>query len=543
MQKQRIRTPSAGGLRTGVLFLTVSNLIVKVLGFAYKVPLNMLLGDEMASVNAATALFAVLYTATAAGIPGALALSLSRARATGDRACIRRLYSATMTLLLTVGLLLSVGVFLVAGPLGGTRTDTATRLCTVAIAPALFFSAATGVLRGFFQGFSALTPTAVSGILEAIGKTLFGVLLALLAMDVFGKSRAVAASLAVFGITLGVIMGTLFLALRYRREGRALLLSVPLSATPSPDGRAAAFSVLRLALPITATAVCMSLSGLLDAQLMRPLLTSYFGDAALAKALYSDYSTGAVTLYNLPLVLVTPIATGLVPFISGALAKGKEERARRVAGAALKLASLVSLPCALGLSALASPTLAFVFRADAEMPLHAGPSLSVLAPCVFFSSLLTVATSALQATGHERAPIFALGVGIVTKLILMPPLVRLFGTVGVPLSTLAFYLVAALIALGLLVRARMLRLPALGASLVRPLLCALPAAILARMTHTGLLSLLGAGSALPLAVLCGALVYAAMLILLRAVEREELSLLPFGAKICARIWGEEGKYE
>ncbi|MBE6567897.1 MAG: hypothetical protein E7657_04480 [Ruminococcaceae bacterium] len=54
-----------GSLKKGVLFLTVANLLVKVLGFAYKVPLNALLGDEMASVNAATALFAVLYTAMA----------------------------------------------------------------------------------------------------------------------------------------------------------------------------------------------------------------------------------------------------------------------------------------------------------------------------------------------------------------------------------------------------------------------------------------------------------------------------------------------
>jgi hypothetical protein len=48
------------------------------------------------------------------------------------------------------------------------------------------------------------------------------------------------------------------------------------------------FSILRLALPITATAALMSLSSLLDAQLMRPLLSRFYGDADVAKTLYSD---------------------------------------------------------------------------------------------------------------------------------------------------------------------------------------------------------------------------------------------------------------
>lgn len=516
-----------GALRTGVLFLTVANLLVKVLGFAYKVPLNALLGDEMASVNAAAALFAVLYTVMAAGFPGALSLSVARARAVGDRSRVRALLGATRGLLLCVGFFFSLLILMLARPLSGKGGDSGAFLCTVAIAPALFFSAATGVLRGFFQGFSQLVPTAVSELLEGIGKAAFGVVLALLAVRAFGKDVTVGAALAVFGITLGVMLGAAYLALCYRMRGEGLLLSVPErqdEAKPR-EGRVLG-GVLLIALPITASSALMSLSGFLDAQLMRPLLERFSGDAALAKALYSDYSTGALTLYNLPAVLISPIAAALIPFISGAVARGEQMRARSVTATALKLCSVVSLPCALGLSLFSAPILQFVFRSDGDMAENAGPLLSVLAFGVFFAAVLTVTSATLQATGRGRLPIVSLGVGIAVKLCLLVFLVPRIGGVGVPLSTLGFYATASLFNLAFLSRTASLRMRAFDGFL-RPFLSALGATLLSRLSYLWLPQYLGEDAALLLAIALCALCYLALLSLFRALKWEELRLLPF----------------
>ncbi len=526
MQKTE-KQDRGSSLRTGVLFLTVANLLVKVLGFAYKVPLNALLGDEMASVNAAAALFAMLYTVMAAGVPGALSLSVARARAAGDRARITALLSATRGLLLCAGLLFSLLILLLARPLSGRGADQGAFLCTVAIAPALFFSAATGVLRGFFQGFSELTPTAVSELFEGIGKTAFGVALALLAVRVFHKEVTVGAALAVFGITLGVMLGTAYLSLRYKTRGMRLLRAVPLQTEgESVRVGTALGGVLLIALPITASSLLMSLSGFLDAQLMRPLVERFSGDPALAKSLYSDYSTGALTLYNLPAVLVSPIAAALIPFISGAVARGEGARARSVAETALKLCSVVSLPCALGLSLFSAPILRFVFRSDGDMAENAGPLLSVLAFCVFFAAILTVTSATLQATGRERLPIASLGTGIGVKLLLLLLLVPRIGSVGVPLSTLGFFMTASLLNLAFLRRTSSLRLRVFDL-LLRPLGAAAAATLLARASYRWLPHYVGADLALLLSVGGCALLYLALLFIFRALKREELRLLPF----------------
>ena len=96
-----------GGLLHGVAWLTVAGLAAKVLGFLYKVPLNAILGDEMANVNAAYAVYAVLYTVSTAGIPSAVSLSVSSARAAGDGGRVRAVFRVTMTTLLAVGAVLT----------------------------------------------------------------------------------------------------------------------------------------------------------------------------------------------------------------------------------------------------------------------------------------------------------------------------------------------------------------------------------------------------------------------------------------------------
>ncbi len=519
------------GLCGGVAFLTVSGILSKVLGFAYKVPLNTLLGDEMASVNAAAALFAVLYTATAAGIPGALSLSIAEAVASGNRARIKRLFDKTLSSLLFVGFALSLALLLFAHPIARLSGDAGGFLCTVAIAPALFFTAATGVLRGFFQGFSRLVPTAVSALFEALGKTVFGVFLAFIALNAFGRSHAVAAALSVFGITLGIVAGTVYLAVRYRREGGALLSSVPLA----PSARAErGKSIFRVALPITVTAVLMSLSSFLDAGMMRPLLSAYFGDEALGKALYSDYSTGVLTLYNMPLVLVSPIATALIPYVSGKLSSAQRERASGVVSSAMKLTLLVILPAALGLSAFSYPILAFVFRSDALLAQNVGGALSLLAPSLALSALITLSTAVLQGAGKEGMPILSLGLGILVKVCLMPPLVAALGTPGIPLATVAFYAVACGANLIFLYRTMRVRLP-LWDGVLRPLLCSGGAVLLARGGYRWLCLHLSDTLSLFLAIAMAAVLYLSFLLVFRALGERELAFLPRGGGKISKI--------
>ena len=161
----------------GVLVLTVANLLVKLFGFLYKVPLNGILGDEMANVNAAYSVYTLLYMISTAGIPVAVSVLVSGARAEGKQMTLARILRVSLASLVAVGALGTAGMLAFSGPIADANSGGDSYLCLIAIAPAHFYICITSVLRGYFPGFGLMTPTAVSGILEAFCKTVLGLLL------------------------------------------------------------------------------------------------------------------------------------------------------------------------------------------------------------------------------------------------------------------------------------------------------------------------------------------------------------------------------
>ena len=130
-------------------------------------------------------------------------------------------------------------------------------------------------------------------------------------------------------------------------------------------------------------------------------------------------------------------------------------------------------------------------------------------------------------------PMVALGIGICVKLLSISPLVRAFGALGVPLSTLAFYTVAALLNLIFLRRASEMRIPVADVFL-RPLFCGALCVPLAYALYAPLSVKASAALALLVAIAVTAFVYVLLVILFRAVDREELALFPFGKRFAKK---------
>lgn len=512
----------------GVLVLTVANLLVKLFGFLYKVPLNALLGDEMANVNAAYSVYALLYMLSTAGIPVAVSVLVSRARAEGRPATLLRILRVSLVSLSLLGVLGTVGLLLLADPIARANSGGDSYLCLLAIAPALFFICLSSVMRGYFQGFGLMTPTAVSGVIEASAKTLLGLLLVTLLLSATGSVR-LASAYSVLAITVGIALGALYLGLVYGYYQKRGLLAVPgEEGTPPPLGRVAR-ELVGIAVPIALSSGVLSLASLIDGQMMRPLLETYYGDPALAKAVFSDYSTGAVTLFNMPTVLVYPIASAIVPYLTAARARGEHAEAGRYISSALRIAALISLPAALGMSVLSGPILELVFLGDADMAYHAASPLSILALSIFPLGLLAVTNAVLQSFGRQGYPIVSMSAGVLVKISALLLLTPVIGPLAAPLGTLLFYLVALLFNMYFLFR---YATPVTGLSrdLSPLLLSASASALSAFLVFRFAFPLFGTASLL-LAILVAGLVYVALVFLLGGVGEADILLLPHGEGI------------
>ena len=528
IQRKQTRTATFFG---GVLVLTLANILVKIFGFLYKVPLNRVLGDEMANVNAAYSVYSLLYMISTAGIPVAVSVMISEARSAAKNATLCRIFRVSMVSLCVIGAIGTAGMLLFAGPISSANSGGDSYLCLLAIAPALFFVCLSSVFRGYFQGFGLMLPTAVSGMIEAFGKMALGLLLVRLILSSYGGDTHLAAGYSVFGITVGIAFGTLYLALAYQRYRRAGRLPVEGQEKAADATSRIGIRLLQIAVPIALSAGVSGIASLIDSQLMRPLLVEYYKDAEIAKAVFSDYSTGAVTLFNMPAVLVYPIASAVVPYITAARARGDSIEAGRYVAVGIRLAALISLPAALGMSVLSRPILSMLFIGDADMAEHAGAPLALLSLAIFLLGLLAVTNSVLQAYGRQGRPLISMLCGVAVKIGALYILTPMIGPLAAPLGTLLFYLTAVCINLYSVFCYATPTVDWYRAFFI-PTLAALCAAVTAYGGYW-LFGRLGDAVSVLFGILAAALVYLLVVLLFGAVSAEDLALLPHGERVSA----------
>ena len=516
----------------GVLLLLPATVFTKLVGLFYKIPLIAIVGvSGMAYFLAAYHIYSLLFVLSATGLPTALSLAVARAVSEGKNGAVGRVFGVAMALFLSLGALGTAALIFCAPQIAARLAMADAAASIVAIAPALLLSAFVGGVKGYFQGFHRMLPTALCEVIEASGKLLFGLGLAMLAKG-RGLPTPTVAAYAIFGITAGLAVAALvllcFLAVDlFRRRGASV-------AVCAPARLGALAQLLRTALPITLSASVMSVVTLIDTALISGRLQAVGFSPDVANAMYSSYGNLAVPLYNLVPALLMPITLSLMPLLGGAMAGGRGEAGRAALRTALRLSLLLSAPAALGLGVFARPILSLVYRGQNEAIAIAAPLLSLLALSVLPAALVAVMGAALQATGHTAVPVFAMGAGALVKLgteLLLLPVSGVY-IYAAPISTLACHAVVLVIECIALSKA----LPFDFLS-CRDLLPSFLAAVIGvSVGGASYLALLQTGAPNDLLMLpvlpLTALVFAWFSLRFGAVGKDELLALPAGEKLC-----------
>lgn len=274
----------------------------------------------------------------------------------------------------------------------------------------------------------------------------------------------------------------------------------------------------------------------------------------ISRTLYGNYN-GALNIYNLPTSLMAAVTAAVIPAVSGALARRDRRGAGRITGSALRITALVACPMAVGLYVLGKPIMALIFPSlNADL---AGPLLSTLGLATLFVCMMLVCNSILQAHGFVNLPVAIMLLGGVVKIftnyhvVVVPSM----GIYGAPMGNILCF--ALCMVLDLVVIARVIpRRPSYFQVFAKPAaasaLMGLGAWAVYGLLSKGLmaagklceldqatqeilgLSRTGNGLAVACAILVAVAVYGILVIALRAITREDLSLMPKGEKI-ARI--------
>ena len=428
---------------SGAGILTLSALIVKVIGLLYRIPLLNLLGTEgMGYFNTAYELYALFCVISTAGLPVAMSVLISALEAEGRVTEGRRVFRVSLGLFAAVGCVGTLLLWGLSAPFASLLGSPLSAACMRAIAPTVFFICLSSAFRGYFQGRRQMLPTALSQVMEACGKLFLGLAFAGVALG-RGESLPTAAAYAVMGLTVGTALSVLYLYIHKRMSDRRA------DAVPTlwEDGRTSSSTpaallrrLLAIAVPVTVSAGLISLTKCVDLALILRRLQSVGYTSSEATSLYGCYSTLVLPVFNILPSLTTSVALSATPALSAALQKGKEGIAelQKTASSALGIILTLSLPAALGLSVFAEDILSLLFRGQPAAVAQASPWLSCLGLSVPAACLITVTGAMLQAAGKAQKPIISMLCGVAVKIAVAFVLLGRegWGMAGAPVSSL-----------------------------------------------------------------------------------------------------------
>lgn len=423
---------------SGALMLFSANLIVKLAGAVYKIPLQRILTDTgMGYFNVAYSIYTWFYLISTAGLPIAVSVCIAKALAEGDRVKAEAVYRVSALIFSSFGALCSLSMAVFAGHLSRAASLDNARLCIVAAAPSVFLSSVSAAVRGYYQGHGIMWVTAVSQLIEALGKLFFGLALARISAGA-GSDLFVTASHAVIGISCGALLSALFCVSvkTFYKRIRA--------GTNAKIYKGTAREVMRTALPVTLSASVMNLVSLSDVFTAPALLVRSGYTQLQSAAIYGNYSTVCTSLINLPMMFVYPVCGSVLPALSSAIQKNDRKRAESISAFAYRTVYALVFPCAVGLAVLSYEIPSLIFPETSAA--LAAPMLAALCPSLMFSCTLSVTDTILQAAGRAGKTVISMACGSAAKMI---STVLLFmyssaGRLSIPAGTCVCYAVSAL---------------------------------------------------------------------------------------------------
>ena len=502
----------------GTLILTVSSIVVKVIGALNWVILSRIMGGEgIGLYQMGFPIYLMAITVSSAGIPVAISIVTAEKVAREDYGGARRVFQVSLRMLFVTGLAFSLVLLLGAGWLVKLLPDPRAYYSIIALAPAVFFVTFLSSFRGYFQGWQIMTPTACSEITEQLVRVATMIIFSYLLLP-YGLTYAAAG--ASMGAGAGAFCGLLVLLGFYWRLKKKFF---PPGADTAPKVREPALRIMKrlilLALPVSMSSLMLPIVSNLDMMIVpkRLLVAGY--TVPEATTLFGYLSGMAVPLINMSTILTAALSISLVPAISESRTLGDREGIRAKVSTAFTVASVITIPCSVGLHLLGGRVAALIYNAP-----DAGPAIATMSGAIFLLGLHQVSTGILQGLGRTKIPVINMIIAAAIKVFLNWNLTAIpaLGIRGSSLATVADIGIAAILNLIFIRKYTSFTFES------RQLLKTLACAIVMGAAVTGVLSVVSRGGlALLLSIVIAVPVYVFMLLALRTLSVEELQQIPF----------------
>jgi stage V sporulation protein B len=522
----------------GAIILTIANILVKLIGALFRIPLTNLVGTySMGLYSTAYRYYTVLLTIATAGLPIAISKMISESRALGRYRETSRILKIALITCAMLGLFGTLIMFFGAKQLAMSVNDINADSSLIALSPAVLFISVAAALRGYFQGHGNMLPTAMSQVLEAASRLFIGLLIAYLMIQ-FGAAEKYVAAGTICGITAGTILSALLLSavfIYFKRKPAPREESEPDNYKEKSGGKLFE-GLLKIAVPVTIGALIMNLTSAIDMFFITNRLAVLGYSSTQTTSMFGIYDNLVVPLFNLiPSVLIS-LNVSVTPVISASFAVRDFKTLHGTLASALRIIVVLTLPAAVGISVLSGPILGVLFSAKADVAI-AAPVLSIMSVGSFFLCASSLTSTAMQALGRAEIPVMTMIAGAAVKIIANFLLISIPGVElnGAAVGTDLCYITITV--LNLIILAKLIGFkPGFKDSYLKPLVSACVMGAVVFPLYSLLTRPFNVYISLAVSILIGITVYFVLLIKTGGISRQDILLIPGGEKIAGKLF-------
>ena len=521
--------------------LVIASFVAKAIGMIYRIPLTHILGDDgNGYYSTANEIYTIILMISSFSLPLAVSRLVAEREYAGEVKNSYRVLICSLRFAAVTGGILSILTFLLGGVI--TKYVMGVELASYALrvlAPAIFLFALTGVLRGFFQGHGTMVPTAVSQIIEQIINAIVSVAGAYVMLQYglkLGEKKgdaelgtALAAAGGTFGTVASVGVALLFMIVIYLgyRNGFKRRMKKDKTRRRESD-RAIYRAITYTILPIVLSTLIYNISTIIDQGVFNHILAGMGFTQKQYATVWGIYSGKFRVLMNVPLSIASCLAPSVVPALTEAMANNDLREAGLRTRDTIRYTMVFTIPCAVGMAALARPIMMMLYGNNDSLALAAGIMQSGALLTVLLA-LSTLTTGILQGLGEMQAPLVHAATAVAIHLGFLVLFVVKFkwNIYGVVYANIIFGLIICLLN-ARSIRKKLHYRQEIKKTFLVPVIAAGVMGIAAYLVHRVFNLFAGNTISTILAVCVGAVVYGICLVKLGGILEREIRRLPKG---------------
>ncbi|EOI58230.1 oligosaccharide flippase family protein [Enterococcus gilvus] len=444
-------------LLAGTFWLSLFNMICKVLGFVYLIPWLKFMGTiqdqqtAQALYNVAYLPYALFLSLGTAGFPSGIAKKIAGLNRTGNRVQIKELFQSGLAVMEVIGIFSALLMFIFAPVLSKISPIVDHAAGTTAIRSlcfSLLLIPILSALRGYFQGLNLSFPFGISQLIEQLVRVIVILAGTYLIRVRFNGSILSAVVLSTFASCVGGLFAILYLLFVGRKRHMFRLKHFSFSPITSlKTTRHFAIDIIKESLPFVYVGSAISILQLIDQFSLKALYVLFFPQGSLGElqTLYTLASANPNKLAPILLAIIGSITISSLPLLS--ILRTKSELLTGISQI-LRLTFTFLVPSSIGMMLLSIPlnTLFFGYNLTGSMYLSA----TIISTSIL--GILTVLLSILQALSFHKKAMQFTSLTLLLKLLLQTPCIYLFKGFGLSIATILSSVVTTILAYHFIVR-------------------------------------------------------------------------------------------